>query len=117
MQKKTLPLALAATRALLILLILCVTAGTAHAWRSALYPENWTPDFKGAEGRFLHDFSYAGYHKGEVPIPTNPLGETYDVTAAPYNTDNTGSSEDTRIQTNVKKDRMEMTFACLVYSL
>ena len=38
-------------------------------WRSALYPEDWTPDFTDASGRFLHDFSYAGYRRGERPIP------------------------------------------------
>ena len=26
-------------------------------WRSALYPEEWTPDFTDADGYFLHDFS------------------------------------------------------------
>ncbi|MFY0537614.1 hypothetical protein [Nannocystis pusilla] len=30
-------------------------------WRSELYPEDWTPEFTGPDGRFLHDFSYAGY--------------------------------------------------------
>ncbi|MCY0991817.1 glycosyl hydrolase family 28-related protein [Nannocystis sp. ILAH1] len=30
-------------------------------WRSELYPEDWTPEFSGPDGRFLHDFSYAGY--------------------------------------------------------
>ena len=38
-------------------------------WRSSLYPEDWTPGFADAQGRFLHDFSYAGYHKGEALIP------------------------------------------------
>lgn len=33
-------------------------------WRSELYPEDWTPEFEGPEGRFLHDFSYAGYRGG-----------------------------------------------------
>lgn len=39
------------------------------AWRSALYPDDWTPDFTDEQGRFLHDFSYAGYARGEQPIP------------------------------------------------
>jgi len=39
--------------------------GASGPWRSALYPEDWTPKFTDAEGRFLHDFSYAGYHLGE----------------------------------------------------
>lgn len=37
------------------------TTGDAVVWRSELYPEDWTPEFVGPEGRFLHDFSYAGY--------------------------------------------------------
>ena len=30
-------------------------------WRSTLYPEDWTPASTDAEGRYLPDFSYAGY--------------------------------------------------------
>ena len=48
-------------------------------WRSALYPEDWTPAFTEAGGRFLHDFSYAGYHSGEDPIPVAPAGAIHDV--------------------------------------
>ncbi len=39
--------------------------GEPDTWRSALYPENWAPGFADDEGRFLHDFSWAGYHNGE----------------------------------------------------
>jgi hypothetical protein len=50
-------------------------------WRSALYPEDWTPSHTDDEGRFLHDFSYAGYRLGtdlsERPRPSL----TFDVTA------------------------------------
>ncbi|MBL8239289.1 MAG: hypothetical protein JNM66_17825, partial [Bryobacterales bacterium] len=42
------------------------------SWRSALYPEDWTPGFRDEQGRFLHDFSYAGYWRGEEPIPERP---------------------------------------------
>lgn len=38
-------------------------------WRSELYPEEWTPGFTNGDGRFLHDFSYAGYHHSEIPLP------------------------------------------------
>ena len=38
-------------------------------WRSVLYPKDWTPGFA-VDGAFLHDFSYAGYHNGEDPLPT-----------------------------------------------
>ncbi len=61
-------------------------------WRSKLYPENWKPGFKDSEDRFLHDFSYAGYHQGEIEIPfiENNIA---DVTLAPYNADNTGETD------------------------
>lgn len=41
--------------------------GAIGPWRSSLYPEDWTPAFEDAEGRFLHDFSYAGFQYGEAP--------------------------------------------------
>ncbi len=34
-------------------------------WRSSLYPEDWSPALTDDAGRFLHDFSYAGYAHGE----------------------------------------------------
>jgi hypothetical protein len=47
-------------------------------WRSALYPADWTPASTDGEGRFLHDFSYAGYRGGE-PLPA-VAGPVVDVT-------------------------------------
>ncbi len=41
-------------------------------------------------GRFLHDFSYAGYKNGELALPDAPPGPILDVTAAPYSADPTG---------------------------
>lgn len=35
------------------------------AWRSSLYPADWTPTFTDDAGRFVHDFSYAGFARGE----------------------------------------------------
>ena len=63
------------------------------AWRSALYPEAWTPEFTAATGEFLHDFSYAGYHAGEVALPSPPPGASFDVTV--YGADPTGSADST----------------------
>lgn len=63
----------------------------AAGWRSALYPEDWTPAFTDAQGRFLHDFSYAGYHAGEKPLPIKGPEPWVDVTQPPYNADNTGN--------------------------
>jgi hypothetical protein len=65
-------------------------------WRSSLYPVNWTPAYKDGEGRFLHDFSYAGYHKGELSIPHRNQN-ILDVTLPPYSADNTGNTDVTAI--------------------
>lgn len=64
-------------------------------WRSALYPESWRPGFSDAQGRFLHDFSYAGYHQGEKPIP-DIAGPILTVTKAPYLADPTGGQDATQ---------------------
>ncbi len=64
------------------------------ALRSALYPEDWTPAFTDAQGRFLHDFSYAGYRRGEVPLPSLPGAAEFDV-ASGYGADPTGAADST----------------------
>jgi hypothetical protein len=69
--------------------------GQAAPWRSTLYPEDWRPGQADTEGRFLHDFSYAGYHRGEKPIPTDPPGRVYTVTEAPYLADPSGVEDAT----------------------
>lgn len=50
-------------------------------WRSALYPEDWTPGFTDPEGRFLHDFSYAGYRNGETELAQDVPADEIDVVA------------------------------------
>jgi hypothetical protein len=73
------------------LLVLALVAGVAPAqdtWRSALYPADWTPAFTDADGRFLHDFSYAGYRRGEAPLP-DVDGSFFDVAAPPAGRDAT----------------------------
>ncbi len=52
-----------------VAVLACSGAPVSGTWRSAWYPEDWTPAFTDRNGRFLHDFSYAGYHNGEVPLP------------------------------------------------
>ncbi len=42
------------------------------AWRASLYPEHWAPGFADDAGRFLHDFSYAGYAAGLAEPPAPP---------------------------------------------
>ncbi len=69
---------------------------TEKTWRSTLYPENWTPGYRDEQGRFLHDFSYAGYHQGEKDIPDIGSDIT-NVTQAPYYADNTGIQNVTSI--------------------
>jgi hypothetical protein len=62
-------------------------------WRSHLYPEDWTPAHTDDEGRFLHDFSYAGYHNGETPIPENRPEPVISVTD--HGADPTGQTDST----------------------
>ena len=50
-------------------------------WHSVLYPEDWTPAFTGPEGRFLHDFSYAGYRNGAGEPGQDVPAKTIDVVA------------------------------------
>ena len=76
---------------LFLLVIHCVSA---QAWRSTLYPENWTPDATYTSGRFLHDVSYAGYHRGELPIPTRAGAPVFDVVKG-FGGDATGGSDTT----------------------
>src|SRR5690625_384197 len=57
----------------LLLIFLFIPIQAAEQWRSALYPIDWHPDMRDEAGRFLHDFSYAGYHAGERPLPHAPL--------------------------------------------
>lgn len=63
---------------------------TDPAWRSALYPEDWTPGDPDGDGWFLHDFSYAGYHASEAPIP-EVAGPVVELEA--YGGDPTGAAD------------------------
>ncbi len=91
------------------LVLIAILIGTnipefnAQMWRSALYPKNWNPGFSDKEGRFLHDFSYAGYHSGLTAIPFVDKN-IVDITKPPYNADNTGKTDVTRILQKVIDD-------------
>jgi hypothetical protein len=74
----------------------CFQTANAQQWRSTLYPENWQPGLADNQGRFLHDFSYAGYHSGLVEIPQIKKN-IIDITKKPYNADNTGKIDITSI--------------------
>lgn len=65
------------------------TAPVETGWRSALYPADWTPGYAVGD-HYLQDYSYAGYHNGEDPLPT-PTGPTFSV--LDYGADNTGLSD------------------------
>lgn len=60
-------------------------------WCSELYAPTWAPEQAAtSDGRFLHDFSYAGYRYGARP-PVAPPGAIYDVTT--YKADPTGKAD------------------------
>ena len=63
--------------------------------RSSLYPVTWEPGFTDDAGRSLPDFSYAGYRYGASAPPDNPGRLYVDVTAPPYNADNSGDTNTT----------------------
>jgi hypothetical protein len=91
------PLLTGSLLAALSLTALAAPAAAQTTWRSTLYPSNWTPGYKDAQGRFLHDFGYAGYRRGEAPIPSGPPnGATLVVNAVTqYSADNTGATDTT----------------------
>ncbi len=71
-----------------------LTAGPAATWRSVLYPENWQPPTQASfyHDKFIQDFSYAGYRRGETAVP-RIAGPIFDVTT--YGADPTGSADST----------------------
>lgn len=75
-----------------ILLVSVVTPS--FAWRSTLYPTDWAPPAKDSfyTGKFLQDFSTAGYHRGDRPIP-NVAGPLLDATKAPFLADPSGKTD------------------------
>lgn len=68
----------------------------ASAWESSLYGPGWqaTPALSFDSDKILQDFSFAGYRRGELPLPKNPPGLTYDVVAS-YGADPTGAVDST----------------------
>ncbi len=78
---------------LLAALLPCAVLAQAP-WRSSLYPENWTPP-TGARfetDKLIQDFSYAGYHRGERPLP-QIAGPVFDVLQ--FGADPTGNADST----------------------
>ena len=71
-----------------------LTPGPDAPWRSVLYPENWQPPTTASfyHDKFIQDFSYAGYRRGETAIP-RIAGPIFNVTT--YGADPTGSADST----------------------
>lgn len=64
-------------------------------WRSELYPENWQAPCAAVSfytDKLLQDFSYAGYRRGEVALPSRG-GVVFEATA--YGADSTGRRDST----------------------
>ena len=79
----------------LVATVLIPAAAHGQAWRSTLYPENWTPPGESvpfASAKLIQDFSYAGYRRGEEVIP-NIAGPVFNVTT--YGADATGINDST----------------------
>lgn len=57
---------------LLLCFLIAASTSQAETWRSSLYPPDWTPPvaLSFAKDKLIQDFSYAGYRRGEVGIPT-----------------------------------------------
>ncbi len=83
---------------LAVLASLWVAISAAHGqatWCSTLYPANWQPPNEAvffATAKLIQDFSYAGYRRGEVILPTI-TGPIFDVTQ--YGADPTGATDST----------------------
>jgi hypothetical protein len=60
-------------------------------WRSTLYPDDWVPGYQDVSGRFLHDFSYAGYGNGADSIPPSLAITLFSV--LDYGADETGAAD------------------------
>ena len=77
---------------LLTLFTLACPGPQPRPWRSDLYPQDWTPSFTSGSGRFLHDFSYAGYRNG-ADLPKSDAKKKFDVTG--FGADATGATDST----------------------
>ncbi|MDD6356821.1 MAG: carbohydrate-binding protein [Bacteroidales bacterium] len=77
----------------LFLIFIAIGFSVSAQWRSELYPSDWQPGYSNAQGQFLHDFSYAGYERGEKPLPETMNGLYANV--LDYGADNTGANDAT----------------------
>lgn len=79
-------------------MMLFAFAANAQTWRSELYPANGKANSAGNfyTDKFIQDYSFAGYHRGEKAIPVVNQN-IIDVTKPPYKVDNTGKKDVTHI--------------------
>ncbi len=75
--------------------VLLTGALPGYGWRPSLYPENWTPPETASfsTDKLIQDFSYAGYRRGEDPLPEME-GPVFNAVTT-YGADPTGSSDST----------------------
>lgn len=96
MSRKTCPRSL--RKPFQLLASLCLAISAAHGqttWRSTLYPATWqppSPSVSFASAKLIQDFSYAGYRRGEVALPSIS-GPVFDVTT--FGADPTGATDST----------------------
>jgi hypothetical protein len=71
-------------------------AVTGWGWESTLFGPTWeaTPNLSFETDKILQDFSFAGYRRGEVPLPTQPPGATFNVVTG-YGADASGTVDST----------------------
>ncbi len=92
---KTPHLAIAAALAITTLAL----SPESHAWRSSLYPADWVPPHQldpppsFEDDRIIQDFSHAGYHRSETPLPF-VMGPVFDV-VADFGADPSGDTRST----------------------
>jgi hypothetical protein len=80
------------------LALLSARAAAPDAWRSELYPADWSPPSPTASfenDKVLQDFSYAGYRAGEAPIPSLQDAPVFDATAPEFGADPAGLTDST----------------------
>ncbi|MDZ4170424.1 MAG: discoidin domain-containing protein [Coriobacteriia bacterium] len=72
-------------------------AYTPSGWRSVLYPVDWAPGYADSAGRAMADFSYAGYKRGEQPIPVVTGPAFVDVSQPPYSLESSVTTDVTSV--------------------
>lgn len=73
-----------------------MTPAPLHAWESQLFGPAWAPEppLSFYSDKVLQDFSHAGYHNGNRPIPSEPPGPVFDAVGQ-FGADPDGGSDST----------------------